>query len=283
LEKWESFLQILIQPQVLEIHKERAREIKEVLEKLSEYPYDPVRKFRNIQTNDDFPRDELRGAVQRYIYGNFVDSILYSCFATEFALLVKLDEKLSELEKRSVPKPFMLAKIIDWASPSSRKNPYGKGILDKETKRVAKRILELRNMHIHASNFISGAILSYKSNIGLAKQAGLTPDMIEKSLEFVKILPKDVQALLVPYSPADVKKAFETIPALSSFEWCSNKRLLRSTKREIDSLVGNFLSAVLEGDSERLGKYLQEDYLLKQRALRALKDSCLILENIGIL
>ena len=279
----ESFLQNLIQPTVSEIHRKRGREIEGILERLSKYPYDPINKFRNIQKNEDLPREEFRGAVQRYIYGQFVDSILYSCFSVEFALLVKLDEILSEKEKKRVRKPFTFGKIIDWASLPSKKNPNGKGLIRDKTKNAAKRILELRNMHIHSSNFISGVILSYKSIIELAKRAGVSPDTIENGFGLLELLPKDVQPLLARYKASDVIEAFKNIPSLSSFEWCSNKRLLRTTKGEIEAIVENTAKSILQGDLEKLSEFFQESYLLKRRALRALKDAFLILGDIGVL
>lgn len=255
-----------------------------MLDALSKYPYDPVNKFRNIQKNEDLPREELRGAVQRYIYGNFVDSILYSCFSVEFALLVKLDKILSEKEKKSVPKPFTLGRIINWASPQSAKNPHGKGILRNRTKKAADRILRLRNMHVHSSNFISGVILSYKSAIEVAKKAGVSPDTIERGFDYLlKILPKDAQLIVARYKPSDVIDVFKSIPSLSSFEWCCDKRSLRSTKRKIKGVVENTASSILQGNFDKLNRYFQEDYLLKDRALTALRNACLVLRDIGIL
>jgi len=224
----------LIQPPISEVHLKRGREIEGILEDLSQYPYDPINKFRNIQKNEDLPREEFRGAVQRYIYGQFVDSIIYSCFSVEFALLVKLDEILSQREKNRVPKPFTFGRIIDWASLPSKKNPNGKGLIRDREKSAAKRILRLRNMHIHSSNFISGVILSYKSIIELTKRTGLTPDTIKNGFELLKLLPEDFQPLLTRYNPSDVIEAFKNIPSLSSFEWCSNRSLLRSTKKEVE-------------------------------------------------
>lgn len=273
----------MIQPPITEIHLERGREIKEMLEALSKYPYDPVNKFRNLKKNEDLPREELRGAVQRYIYGNFLDSILYSCFSVEFALLVKLDETLSEKEKKSVPKPFTLGRIIDWASPPSEKNPNGKSIIKDKTISATKRILKLRNMHIHCSNFISGSILGYKSIIEIVKKAGVSPDTIGKGYELLKFLPEEVQLLLKRYKPSDVIEAFKNIQSLSSFEWCSNKRLLMSTKREVEAIVENTASGILQGNLEKLSMYFQEDYLLRERALTALKNACKILKDISVL
>jgi hypothetical protein len=283
LEGWKSFIQVLIQLPVSEVYLERGREIKAILEDLSKYPYDPINKFRNLRNNEDLPRDELRGAVQRYIYGNFLDSILYSCFSVEFALLVKLDKILSEKEKKSVPKPFTLGRIINWVSPPNKNNPNGKSIIKGKTISAAKRILKLRNMHIHSSNFISGAILGYKSVIESAQKTGINPDTIEKGFELLKMLPETVQLFLTRYKPSDVTEAFRNIQLLSSFEWCSDSNLLKSTKREVKAIVENTALSILQGNYEKLAVYFQEDYLLKKRALTALKNASSILRDVQIL
>jgi len=150
LDDWESLLRKLIETPVTESHLERGREIKEVLEHLSRYPFDPICRIKNIKENKDLARDEIRGSVQRYIYGNYLDSIFFSCFSVEFGLLIRLNEILSEDEKKRAPKPFTLAKIISWANTHS--------ILDQKHTKIARRILQIRNAHIHGPNFVSALI-----------------------------------------------------------------------------------------------------------------------------
>lgn len=280
----ESFLSNLIQLPITEIYLEREGEIKELLEDLSKYPFDPINKFKNIKENKDLAIDEIRGAAQRYIYGNFVDSIFCSCFSVEFSLIIRLDQILSEAEKRNVPKPFTLGEIINWASPASRRNPYGKDILDNETRKAARDIQKLRNAHIHGSNFIAALLLSYRSTLELLNKVGIDLDTVEQGLELLsKILPKDAkEAVLKRYEPSDIVESFNAIKRLSTFEWCANKRLLKSVKKESDEMITNIASSLVQGDFENLKIYFQQDYLLKKRAFRAIKLAHFILSKIEI-
>lgn len=276
MEDWETFLRKLIHPPIAEIHLERGREIREILESLSKYPFDRIKKFKNIRENEDLARDEMRGAAQRYIYGHFVDSIIWSCFSVEFGLLVRLDELLPDIEKKRVPKPFTLGKIINWA--------YAFSILDDASKKAAKEILKLRNVHIHGSNFISALILSYKGNLEFLEGVGVSVEIIEQGLGlFSEIFPEEaMRPFLRHYEPSDIAEALKAIQSLSSFEWCADKRRIGSVKRELDKMITNIVSNLLQGDSEKL-RELQEDYFLKVRALRSLRYAHIVLKKIEIL
>ena len=221
----------------------------------------------------------MRGAIQRYIYGHFVDSILWSCFSTEFGLLIKLDEVLLKGEKDKVPKPFTLGKIISWAS--SIRGSNGKTILNKKTKKAAKEIQRLRNAYIHGANFIAALILSYQSIINLQE---VNLEAVKNGLKILTdFLPSDTQeVILKKYKPSDIINSLKTIHSLSTFEWCANKKLLRSIQKESENMVMNVASSFLDHDYEKLKKYFQTDYLLKEHALRALRAAHLILSEIGI-
>lgn len=119
-------------------------------------------------------------------------------------------------------------------------------------------------MHIHGSNFISGAILGYKSIIEIAKKAGLNSNIIEKSFELLKFLPEEVQPFFERYRLSDVNEAFKNMQSLSSFEWCSDKKLLISTKKEIEAIVEKTAKSIIQGNLEKVNTYFQEDYLLKE-------------------
>ena len=273
MEAWEKFLRKLIQPTVTEIHLARGREIKSLLETLSKYPFHPIKKIKNIKEDADLVREEIRGAVQRYIYGHFVDSIIWSCFSVEFGLIVKLNEILSDVEKKVVPKPFTLGRIIRWASAFS--------ILDDKSLKAAREIQKLRNIHIHGSNFIAALILSYRSNL---KMAGVDIDTIKQGLDlFQAVIPKDaLRSLLIGYDPPEIIEAFKTIQSLSTFEWCADEGAISSMKREVDRVITDVRSSFLSGHLEEIQKYSQ-DYILHERALRALKNAQIVLESIGIL
>ncbi len=276
MEVWESFLRKLIQPQITEMHLERGRELRGLLEVLSKYPFDPVKKIKNIRENEDLPRDEIRGASQRYIYGNFVDSIIWSCFSIEFGLLVRLDDALSDTEKKVVPKPFTLARIIEWAHSFS--------VLDEKSRNAAKEILKLRNTHIHGSNFIAALILSYQSSLRSMEKVGIGVEVIERGLDVISaLMPKGApSSLLGRYEPSEIVEAFKTIQSLSIFEWCADKKAIKEVEKEVDNIIANVTSDLLQGKAEKLRKY-DEDYLLRERALRAIRNAQKVLEAINIL
>ena len=284
LKDLKSYIDNLIQLPITDIYQERGKEIEDLLEDLSKYPFDPINKFKNIKENDDLARDEIRGAAQRYIYGNFVDSIFCSCFSVEFGLIIKLDQILSDTEKREVPKPFTLGKIINLASPASRKNPYGKGILDSKTRKAAKDIQKIRNTHIHGSNFIAGLLLSYRSILELLDRFEVNLEVVEQGLKLLsEILPKDAtETVLRRYEPSDIVEAFNAIKNLSAFEWCANKRLLKSVKKESDQMIENIASSLMQGNFGNLQTHFQQDYFLKKRALRAIKLAYSVLSKIRI-
>lgn len=99
MKKWESYLREIIKSPIQDLHLERGAEIKQLLLNLSKYQVDLDLQFRNVQNNESHPINELIGAVQRYIYGNFLDTIIHSCWSVEIGLLVKLDKTLSDKKK----------------------------------------------------------------------------------------------------------------------------------------------------------------------------------------
>jgi len=276
MEVWEKYLRKLIQLPVTEIYLARGREIESLLEALSKYPFDAVKKIKNIRENADLARDEIRGAAQRYIYGNFVDSIICSCFSVEFGLIVKLDEVLSDVEKRVVPKPFTLGRIITWASAFS--------ILDDKSKTAAKEIQRLRNTHIHGSNFIAALIHSYQSHFESMKIAGVDIETIEQDLDLLQafIPDKALAPLLGGYEPSEIVEAFKTIQSLSTFEWCADERAIKQVKKEVGKIISDVKSSFLRRDVEKLQMYFQ-DYLLKERSLKAIRNAQMVLESIDLL
>ena len=79
---WRSFLEKLIYPnEVTALHLERGYEIKDILDTLSKFDYDPVNAWKNIVKNEDIARSEYNGAIQGYLQEVFDISILHSCFS----------------------------------------------------------------------------------------------------------------------------------------------------------------------------------------------------------
>jgi hypothetical protein len=119
----------------------------------------------------DLIREEFRAGIQRYLVGFFDDSIHHSTLSVEMGLLIRLDEILTEEEKKGIhtkinngepPVSFTFGAIFD---ESKRK---GRHILeDDEIERSIARILFTRNTHIHGANFTAASILSMKQHFSL--------------------------------------------------------------------------------------------------------------------
>jgi len=275
MEKWEEYLRQLLPLPINELHLDRGKRIRNLLDNLSNYPYDSKKKFKNIRENADFAREELRGAVQRFLIGNFLDSIIFSCFSVEFGLLVKLDLVLTDEEKRNVKKPFTFGKIIkkscDYLS------------LDSSVEKAAYELLDIRNAHIHGSNFIGALIQSYKGFNKLFEKSGLIDiNVITQGLEEItKLLPQDIRiSILEKYEPIDFIEAYNAIQSISSFEWAANKRILYAMKKEVDNIITDIPLNIMQEDF--LAKF-NPDYFLEKRAKRALNVAEKILKGIDII
>ncbi len=279
MEKWESYLREIIRMPIQDIYLERGSKIKQLLSNLSKYRFDLELQFKNVQKNEDFSISELIGAAQRYIYGNFPDAIIHSCYSVEIGLLAKLDRILNNEEKARQREPT-LGRIIHLS--------YDALILDKKNRRLKKaveRILEIRNIHNHPANLLSGLILSFKAYNELLSATNLDPVTIEAGLKILSevLEEREAKLLLKMYKPEDIAKAIKTIDSMSTFEWCANKNYIKSLKREVDKSVQDIKTKLLAGkDVDDLRNDFQE-YILRKEALESLENARFVLRNVDIL
>lgn len=274
MEQWEKSLREFQIPVNITIMN-RGRKIKSLLEILSNYPHNYIKTFKNISSNSDLPRNELRGAVQRYLLGNFIDSILFTCFSVEFGLIVQLDRMLTDNEKRKIKKPFTFGRII--------KKSIDYSLLNSSTKKAALELLNLRNAHVHGSNFIAALMLSYKKYSKLFDESGLVDiQVITEGLDkLMEKLPQNVAtSILKTYEPLDFIEAYDTIQSLSTFEWAADKRIIDETTKEIDEVMTSTSHNVPE---KELVSILSPSYFIEMRALRALLCAEQILLGIEII
>jgi len=186
----------------------RGKEIKEILEGLNRYEL-------GVKEDRDLAREEFRGAVQRYVIGLYEDSIFRSCFSVEMGLLIRISEKLTEDEKKTLhakinrkekPLSFTFGVIILKAE--------GLHILEGATLQLAKKILKTRNIHIHAHNFIS-ALIGMRTKGAFRLEDVTKSSSIEESLfkkPFIRLLPPDWEDKL------------QALRELSNFEWCAKEK-----------------------------------------------------------
>jgi len=278
MDKWKDEFNKLIKEQTNEEYFKRAEEISSLLEKLSNYAYYPDKTHLNIQSGYDFARDELRGACQRYIYGQFQDSILYSCFSVEMSLIAKLDEILDENEKNIMMKektPPTLSTLI------SKSLNYK--ILNKKTKKLSYNILEMRNIHIHSVNFISPLIISYQKIAKKSNLSSLDKKTIEKKLKKLYVKFPELESVVKnKYNVEDMIKVYKAVDMLPTFRWAANQGYLKSIEKEVDNVMSNMVEAMVSRNLEALNDYFK-NYILRKRALEALKVTEQILSEIKLI
>jgi len=277
MEQWESFLKTIIELPIKEEYLDRGRDIKQILANLSKYPYDILFQFRNINDVNDFARSELLGSAQRYIYGDFLDSIFCSCCSVEIGLLIKLDSKLTKIQKEKVTKPPEFGTIIDWS--------YEYSILDKTKPDIVSAvedIHEARNIHAHPINFVSGLIISYKHYIDQFDDSALRN--LKPQFDAILMLAESKYKPSRTFQFEDVIKAIKVIKSLPTFEWCSNKEYIEPLEEEVNKAIKDvsrvIMFTAIGTDIFSTGFQM---ILLKKRAINAIKNAHMILCHIGIL
>ncbi len=245
----------------------------------------------------DIARQEFLAGVQRYLIGFFEDSIYHSTLSVEMGLLIRLEEELSDNEKKAIydrinskkdkPAPFTFGVIFD---ESKRK---GRNIIKNEQtqQRIAK-IIDVRNTHIHASNFTSASILSVKEK-GLPK--------IEKSIKEINEIQETplVNVMLKKWlfkAKNLLTESKATIESLPSFEWCTRDKQRSLAQDNINNFFSEIFASIgalqnIQSLSEKvqLGlhsrKFIRDlskrDYS-KTQALETIRDSFAVLKSIDI-
>ena len=251
---------------------------------------------RGLYETRDIARLELLTGIQRYLVGFFEDSIYHSTLSVEMGLLTRLDEELSDDEKRVVhdrinakekPLPFTFGVIFD---ESKRK---GRNIIrDKRTERRIAKIIGVRNTHIHASNFASASILSLKQiAVPEIKKSIKGIDQIQETPLLNIVLKK-----WLPQAKNILTEKQLTIEGLPTFEWCTKDVRRSQAKEDIDNFFSELFGSIdaiqkIESLSEkvRLGvhsrkfirKFSEKNYS-KAMAVESIHDSFYVLKSIGI-
>jgi hypothetical protein len=252
---------------------------------------------RRIRETRDIARQEFLAGVQRYLIGFFEDSIYHSTLSVEMGLLTRLEEELSDDEKRAIhdrinskkekPSPFTFGVIFD---ESKRK---GRNIIrNQQTEQRIAKIIDVRNTHIHASNFTSASILSMKQK-GLPeiKKYVKYIDQIEE-IPLVNVMSKK----WLPQAKNLLNETQSAIERLPSFEWCTKDKQRAQAQENINNFFSEIFGSIdalqkIQSLSEKvqLGvhsrKFIRDvserDYQ-KTLALETIRDSFAVLKSIGI-
>jgi len=273
---WQSYLEKLIYPKKVEaIHEERGEEIKDILENISKYEYDPINLWKNIRKNEDLARSDFNGALQGYILGAFDLSILHSCFAVEIGLITALDKKLTDDEKLRINKPTLNILI---------KKAVEKNILNDNIKKQIYKIMDIRNIHIHRVNFISGLMISYKSYYKIIADMNINSiEFAEKYNEFIRLLPENLSTLISEkYNIEEIRKAIVNIQNMSTLEWAANKDYLNEIKKEVNKIIEDMATDFINKNFANFNRYFQ-DVILKNKANKTLNLANNILKEIMII
>jgi hypothetical protein len=271
----------------------RGREIKEILEKLSRYNL-------GIKEDRDLPREEFRGAVQRYVCGLYDDSMYRSLSAAEMGLLVRLNEVLSPEEKNSLhdeinrerrPRSFTFGVIANISEQ--------KGILEGSLISLCNDLLRQRNSQVHTHNFIA-AIISIQRKFLQEDSIKQAQDAITSLGEHGSFREKLVANFVRVWAsrmmtPEAIQKA-EAYRTMSDFQWCSKDNLRQTVELDVERFLEETLPVAQEVVSDlselrlrrfmssyqRLLEYSHKEAYMKKRAYDTLKDSYDFLERMQI-
>lgn len=294
---WKIFLKELLAPvRFISWRGRRAaflkgKEITDILEGLSRFPI-------GVHQDRDLPREEFRGAVQRYVLGIYEDSMYHSSFSIEMGLIVRLNEKLEHKEKiviheainrRRNPQSFTFGRIKNLSEERRL------GILKKNTIKAVDEILEIRNSHIHAQNFISATIIQSHRHL---KRDSRFEQQIEMALKREPAWKRFViRFLLRRFLKLQYLQRKKTIESMSDFRWCARDNILNSVIDDIENYFEEAASALQELLSV-MGKFdviklrdaiskfygcIHPDSYMKKRALKVLRTTYTILQDIEIL
>jgi hypothetical protein len=211
----------------------RGKELEPIFGQIAKYPM-------GISSLDDLPRQEFRGAIQRYLIGFCDDSIYHSCLSVEIALLILLETHLSKQEKDLIhagintktekPISFTFGAILE---KCRQKNL----IIDKKIIEKIEALIEKRNMYIHASNFLSGLIVTLKEN------SVPEIDKILRDFETLEKQPLVGRIAKMNYTRLpqlrgyliQQKELFEKMP---TFEWCSKDKHRENAEHGVKQFIG---------------------------------------------
>jgi hypothetical protein len=253
-----------------------------------------------IHETYDLSRQELRAAINRYIIGYFGDSIYHSTLAIETALLVKLDETLSQEEKDAIqrsinpknakPLSFTFGVILDEANRSGREI-----ISNTDVEQKIRFLIEIRNRYIHASNLNAAFIKSYKEKLIPQIELGLGRiDSIQTNsiinLMFKNFLSKAKDLL---------EENQRVIVNLPSFEWCTKEKTKITTQDGVDAFLDEIFNRIekevdrrpntvsakvdLALKSKDFISELSEDNYSRENALKSIQVTLEILEEFGMI
>lgn len=212
----------------------RSRDLDKIFAKLCLYRV-------GIHEVEDLPRQEFRCAVQRYVIGLYEDAIYHACFSVEMALLIKLDEKLSENEKSAIHEAINKTEgkpvSFTFGTMFNRAKAKEVGIISGvELSKKFVTLIEKRNTYIHVNNFLSGLIITLKKK-EIVEIESILKDIAE--LENIPIVGGVIQRFYpgIPRLKSYLKEQLTLIMSLPDFSWCSKDKHRLNTERQVEEYM----------------------------------------------
>lgn len=216
----------------------RSKELDKIFAKLCSYK-------GGIHELEDLPRQEFRGAVQRYILGFYDDAIYHACFAVEIALLIKLDGKLSQKEKRSIHETInpKEGKPLSFTFGAMFNKAQEKNVGIISGKKLSKKfvtLIEKRNTYIHVNNFLSGLILTLQKKDPEIESILKDIENIENRQFVGRIFSI---FLKLPILKLYLTEQLRLIRALPDFSWCSKDKHRQNTEGQLEEYMNKLTTS----------------------------------------
>lgn len=260
----------------------RGRELTDILKGICKYG-------TGIHETRDLARQEFRGAIQRYVLGLFEDSIYHAFFSVEIGLLIRLEEKLTNEEKNKIhdeinrtngkPLSFTFGAILNRTRDKTLGIIGGKQLNDR-----IESLVDKRNTYVHASNFLSGLIISLKKNLD-PKMEGQIRSIsdLEKRLYVRCFLPSLIR--LKPFLIQELEK----IRSMPDFAWCTKDERRAAVQKEVEEYMAR-LDKLEKGSTNirnllrmpQIVRLILDESYFKMQNLEILEDSFEILKRIDI-
>jgi len=269
--------------------KKRAYDIEPVFNIIS-------RKSFDLHETSDIPRIEFVGSIQRFLLGSYLDSIYFAITSIELALLLRLDQKLTQEEKNQLQNRInnkrynlTLGNIIHQSK--------SKGIIGPDITEEIDLLLIARNSHFHPATFLSGLIIQEKKII-LPQINNTINDLqvIQKKFPLLSRISIWRDSYNKLYNLFIEKK--EVLENLDDLEWATPSENRRQIENEVDEILEEYRKNVkyilpygrdqpimmLLSFRNLKKKYLEitdENNYLKKRATNIILNSLKILEYLG--
>ena len=202
--------------------KKNGEQIRYILKVISKYDYE-------LYSDEDLPRLEFIGAIERYLLGFNEDSVRTSIIAVEMGLIIRLNEILSDNEKEQIciemnrernPLSFTFGYLVNLCMNNKYKILRGKRI-----KNIAENLIKYRNIHFHTPTFLAGIIVQEKNYLVPLMDNYLNDINIIRTNRILKYYPPFIKLdKIISEKKRYYRKSFELYMVCTRKQFERNKR-----------------------------------------------------------